>query len=57
MKVKALICFASTEATLSTGQEANISDEVAKDLIDCGYVESLEEKPTRKKAVNKDESK
>lgn len=57
MKVKALICFASTEATLSTGQEANISDEVAKDLIDCGYVESLEEKPTRKKAVKKDESK
>lgn len=56
MKVKALIGFATVEATLSPGQEANLSDEVAKDLIACGYVESLEEKPTRKKAVKKDES-
>lgn len=56
MKVKAIISFASVEATLSPGQEANLSDEVAKDLIACGYVESLEEKPARKKAVKKDES-
>lgn len=56
MKVRALISFASVEATLSPGQEANLSDEVAKDLIACGYAESLEGKPTRKKAVKKDES-
>lgn len=57
MKVKALISFASVEATLSPEQEANLSNDVAKDLIACGYVESLDEKPTRKKAVKKDESK
>ncbi|MBE6021673.1 MAG: hypothetical protein E7231_00405 [Cellulosilyticum sp.] len=59
MKVRALIGFACIEATLSQGQETNLSDEVAKDLITCGYVESLEEvkKTTKKKVVKKDESK
>lgn len=60
MKVKALKSFACIEATLSLGQEADLSEEVVKDLLACGYVESLEEKTkksTRKKAVDKDESK
>ena len=58
MKVRALISFASTEATIAPGQEAEISNEVAKDLIACGYVEEVKEvKPTKKKAVKKDESK
>lgn len=56
MKVRALISFASLEATLSPGQEAEISDKVANDLITFGYVESLE-KTTKKKVVKEDESK
>lgn len=56
MKVRALISFASLEATLSPGQEAELSDKVANDLIACGYAESLE-KTTKKRVVKKDESK
>ena len=59
MKIRALISFATIEATLSQGQEADISYEVAKDLVACGYAESLEEvkKTTKKKVVKSDESK
>lgn len=59
MKIKALIGFATIEATLSQGQIADISEEVAKDLVACGYAESLEEvkNATKKKAVKSSESK
>ncbi len=57
MKVRALINFASIEATLTAGQQADISDEVANDLITCGYVEAVEEKKIpKKKVVKKDEA-
>ncbi len=57
MKVRALISFASTEVTLAPGQEAEISNEVAKDLIACGYVEVIEKKTTKTKVVKENESK
>lgn len=63
MKVRALIGFASLEATLSTGQEADLSAKVAKDLLKCGYVEEIEPtvikkvKPSTKKVVVADEVK
>ena len=49
MKVRALIGFASKEATLSAGQEADLSEGTANDLLACGYVESLEEKTDQEK--------
>ena len=51
------------EATLSTGQEADLSEKVAKDLLKCGYVEKIEPtvlkkvKPSTKKVVVADEVK
>ena len=63
MKVRALIGFASLEATLSTGKEADLSEKVAKDLLKCGYVEEIEStvskkaKPSSKKVVVADEVK
>ena len=55
MKIRALVSFAAIEATLSPGQEANVSDEVAKDLIACNYAEPVEDKKTTKKKVVKDD--
>ena len=57
MKIRALVGFAAVEATLSPGQEANVSDEVAKDLIACKYAEPVEEKKSTKKKAGKDDSK
>ena len=42
MKVKALTNFAGIE-TMHCGEVKNINDEVASDLIKCGYVEAVEE--------------
>ena len=41
MKVKALTNFAGIE-TMHCGEVKNINDEVASDLIKCGYVEAVE---------------
>ena len=42
MKVKALTNFAGIE-TMHCDEVKNINDEVASDLINCGYVEAVEE--------------
>lgn len=57
MKVRAIKSFASAEATLSPGQEAEMSDGVVKDLVACGYVELLEERPAKRRTVKKNEGK
>lgn len=58
MRVKALISFAG-KFSMYKGQVAELQEgEALNDLLSCGYVEDVEEiKPTRKKAVKKDESK
>lgn len=42
MKVKALIPFAGI-VTMGTGEVKQIPDDVARDLLSCGYVEAVEE--------------
>ena len=40
MKVKALVPFAG-EVVMNTGETREVSDEIAKDLINAGYVEKV----------------
>ena len=60
MKVKALTSFAGP-ITMFGGEIRNITDEkVANDLIDCGYVEAVEDakaSPTASKADSKAKTK
>lgn len=61
MKVKALTSFAGP-ITMFGGEIRNITDEkVANDLINCGYVEAVEDakasQPPAKKDANKSSNK
>lgn len=58
MRVKALKNFSGI-LSMYQGQETEITNkEVLNDLLACGYVEEVkEEKPTKKRAVTKRESK
>ena len=54
MKVKALTNFAGIEA-MHRGETKNINDEVAADLIKCGYVEAAEEPASQPPAGGTDD--
>ena len=54
MKVKALTNFAGIE-TMHRGETKNIKDEVASDLIKCGYVEEVEEPVSQPPAGSADD--
>lgn len=61
VKVKALVSFAGTNASLHAGQEAEINEPLALRLAKCGYVEILlhnqaEVKKKESKRTNKDGS-
>jgi hypothetical protein len=45
MRIKALKSFASKDIAPTPGQVFDCSDVLAKDLIDAGYAEKVEEKP------------
>lgn len=46
-KIKCLITFAGATVTMAAGEEREVSDEVAADLIQAGYAEPV--KVTKKK--------
>lgn len=57
MKVRALISFTGI-VSMRKGEERELADKrVLKDLLNCKYVEEVEEKKSTRKGVKKDESK
>ena len=56
MKVRALISFTGIVA-MRKGEERELTDKrVLKDLLNCKYVEEVEEKRPTRKGVKKDEN-
>lgn len=56
MRVRALISFTGIVA-MRKGEERELADKrVLKDLLNCKYVEEVEEKKTTRKGVKKDEN-
>ena len=41
MKIKALIPFAGTEASLAIGEEREVSDAFGADMVSAGYAEKV----------------
>ena len=56
MKVRALISFTGI-VSMCKGEEREVADKrVLKDLLNCKYVEEVEEKKSTQKGVKKDEN-
>lgn len=53
MKIKALVSFAGTEASLAEGAEAEVSEDFAKSMVKAGYAEIVGAKAEPKAAPKK----